>query len=165
MNILISLISFLVGGIVTFIIMTTQISATDIDVKLTLNIGSLIFSVVTCLIAFLALNAWRTQIKHKTIYDVGLQLEKSLLRFLIPTVNESKDFSKAELMEQYKLITESKFILLQREFESPLIRTIENEARLALNELKDNSYVSKEVHAKLSGSMNIFSKKINAVFN
>ncbi len=164
MNILLLIISFLVGVCLTFILMTTQISTTDIDIKLTLNIGSLIFSVVTCLIAFFALNTWRTQIKYKSIYDVALQLEKSLLQFCISIVNESKDIDKAELKKEYKLLTDSKFILIQREFEAPLIRKIEKEVRLAIEELKNNGYVSKEVHAKLSDSMNTFTKKVNKVF-
>ena len=158
------LIPFLIGCSFTFLLMKTQLATSNIDVKLTLNVISVLFSILTLIIAFIALNNWRTQIKHKLIYDTALALEKSLVNFLLATVSEDADFNNDQLVIVNEQIRESRFILQQREFEVSLLKNIELGIRKAIQDIKSNGFVTSNSHNNLLSFMHELSNKLNQTF-
>ncbi|QKU90835.1 hypothetical protein HPY16_14170 [Vibrio cholerae] len=134
-------------------------------IELYLEMLTTSFTFIMMVCAVVALNTWRRQISQEAIYNVALEYESELVKFLLNVANNKEQYGNEELLKINERIKYCQFLLKNRLFLPEIIDGISLEFSKAIKEIADNGFLSDDTFDHLLKKLNFFSIRLNKHFH
>lgn len=123
-----------------------------------------IATIIGAILAGIAINSWRIQIKQNDIYSITKELEDALTKQLILGIDNESLIGKDEFKIYGSTIKATILKLKQREYQPKIIADLDACYRYTLSEIRETHRFTPELSKNLLEHLNKLSKAINNDF-